>query len=324
MLPDFPDPQAPSQSLKAPFVVACLLHLCLVGCLGWFMSQSPLQNPIPLVSIELSASLIEGSPLSGNSGAKAPDASPQPPQTADIQQKKQAQPKQNGQTDLDLATLNQTSLNQTAQGETGQGQQEQTKLVKGPVPQTNKTSVDKSLQSKPIPQEPLKKSAPTQAKAQATTQAPTEAIHQGATPSSAPLSGSSAISDSAPMSISESQTGSSGSSNSTSSSKSNIAPKVKSRAEKGYLASIVQKLHRSLRYPESAREKRISGTTTVQFTVNLKGQVSGERIHTPSGHPELDKEALALIKRAAPFKPIPSSLGHETMTLTVPIRFSLK
>ncbi len=323
MLPDFPDHQAPPQSLKAPFVAACLLHLCLVGCLGWFMSQSPLQRPIPLVSIELSASLIEGGALSAPDRVKTPDGPPQP-HTADLQQNKHGQPKRHVQTGSD-------------QGKTRQDRQAQTKLVPPPAQQANKERVEKPLQSKRVPQEPLKKTVVKQAPAQtaqATTQASSEATHQRTEPRPTPTSDaasaptSAPISDSAP-SPSESQAENSSISNtapknSPSASSPNKTAKGNPRAEKAYLASIVQKLHRSLRYPESAREKRLSGTTTVQFTINPQGQVSGERIHTPSGHPELDKEALALIKRAAPFRSIPTSLGHETMTLTVPIRFSLK
>lgn len=299
MLPQLPNQQVPSPSLKIPFLTACLLHVCLMVALAWIMGQATDVVYTPLVSIELSASIIEGN-------------SPVSPQLAPQQgkQSRQTEPtRQDGQ-------------------DRREKQNRQPAVQKSEIstpPETDGTVNALQAPSKPPKPQAKKPSPKSQTKTKAMTQTfPQESKKASPSPLATQAGESSTINDANTSSLTGSTAISDIPANTADTTHIASKPKGNPKAEKAYLATIVQKLHRSLRYPESARAKRISGTTTVQFTVSAKGHVSDERIHTGSGHPELDKEALALVQRAAPFKAIPSSLGHESITLTVPIRFSLK
>lgn len=94
--------------------------------------------------------------------------------------------------------------------------------------------------------------------------------------------------------------------------------------EKAYLAQIVKKLNRHKKYPSVARSKRLSGTVVVRFTINSQGRVVQSHMIKGSGFPALDQEAMALVQRVSPFKAIPEAMHKNTLSLTVPIRFSVR
>jgi TonB family protein len=52
-----------------------------------------------------------------------------------------------------------------------------------------------------------------------------------------------------------------------------------------------------------------------------KGNLLSSRIATSSGSPILDAEAVALVKRAAPFPPPPAEIADADLSFVVPIRF---
>lgn len=79
------------------------------------------------------------------------------------------------------------------------------------------------------------------------------------------------------------------------------------------LAKIRQKIARAKRYPRQARAEELEGVAGLQFEINADGSVAYVNLTASSGHPVLDEEALATVRRAAPF---PFYAG--------PIRFSLR
>lgn len=93
------------------------------------------------------------------------------------------------------------------------------------------------------------------------------------------------------------------------------------KAKSAYTSKIRQKLVRLLKYPPEAKAKRLSGVTTVNFTVNRQGAVISSRLVKSSGNEAFDREALAVLKRASPFSPMPEELSESTLSLTVPISF---
>jgi protein TonB len=100
-----------------------------------------------------------------------------------------------------------------------------------------------------------------------------------------------------------------------------------SRDERGsanvssYQARLAAHLRRFRAYPAAAADQGIRGTATVTFTVNGSGAVVSARLAGGSGHAILDEAAVAMVKRASPFPPIPAALAQSTMTVTVPVRF---
>jgi protein TonB len=95
-------------------------------------------------------------------------------------------------------------------------------------------------------------------------------------------------------------------------------------AVSNYPGKIVTRLRRALRYPPQARRQGLSGEVHVRFTVASNGSVSTVSIARSSGSPILDEAALATVKRAAPFPPIPSEAGRTSWPFTVPLAFTLR
>lgn len=87
-----------------------------------------------------------------------------------------------------------------------------------------------------------------------------------------------------------------------------------------YSGRVAAHLRRYKRYPSRARNTR--GTVRLSFVIASNGRVQGVRLAGSSGSSVLDRAALAMIRRASPFPPIPANLGRSSMTFTVPVRFS--
>jgi protein TonB len=90
-----------------------------------------------------------------------------------------------------------------------------------------------------------------------------------------------------------------------------------------YLALLQAKLQRSLEYPRSARQAGIQGAPVLWFALDGAGRLLEWRVVRSSGHEQLDREAEATLRRAAPFPPIPSSYGGR-MEVQVPVAFRLR
>jgi len=88
-----------------------------------------------------------------------------------------------------------------------------------------------------------------------------------------------------------------------------------------YQSKIAAHLRRYRKYPDAARRKRITGTAIVSFTIDRRGRLIGASLAKRTGHAILDREALAMVRRASPFPAIPSGLGKSRVTLRVPVRY---
>ncbi|MDR0881476.1 MAG: energy transducer TonB [Candidatus Adiutrix sp.] len=95
-------------------------------------------------------------------------------------------------------------------------------------------------------------------------------------------------------------------------------------ALQAYSSQIRRRLERNKKYPPAAQSKRITGVATISFTVHRNGSVSGARLVRSSGQNILDDEVLALLRRVAPLPPIPPEVTQNSVTLTVPISFSVR
>ena len=91
-----------------------------------------------------------------------------------------------------------------------------------------------------------------------------------------------------------------------------------------YQATLFAQLRRFRSYPAEARRQGIKGTATVTFTVNANGALVGVALTGSSGAPILDREAVAMVRRASPFPPIPVGLGRSQMTVRAPICFDIR
>jgi protein TonB len=91
-----------------------------------------------------------------------------------------------------------------------------------------------------------------------------------------------------------------------------------------YYSRLAAWLERHKRYPVAAQRRRQTGTVRVTFTIDRQGRVLSEHILSSSGHDVLDKEVMAMLRRASPMPNIPKELGHNTVTVTVPVVFDLR
>jgi protein TonB len=87
---------------------------------------------------------------------------------------------------------------------------------------------------------------------------------------------------------------------------------------------LIAQLQRSKRYPAGAQSRREQGTALLSFTMDRNGRVLSRHIARSSGVAELDAEVMAMVMRAQPLPPFPPSMVQPRMTLTVPIRFSVR
>jgi len=80
-------------------------------------------------------------------------------------------------------------------------------------------------------------------------------------------------------------------------------------------------VERHKQYPRAARLRRLQGRGMIEITINRQGSVVAAGLVKRTGATLLDKELVALPGRASPFPAIPTEIGGDKMTFTVPIRF---
>lgn len=91
-----------------------------------------------------------------------------------------------------------------------------------------------------------------------------------------------------------------------------------------YNAMVVAHLQRFRTYPAEARARGTTGISAVRFSLNANGAVISVSLARGSGAAVLDQAALAMVRRASPFPPIPPGLGRSSMSFTAPVRFNLR
>ena len=94
-------------------------------------------------------------------------------------------------------------------------------------------------------------------------------------------------------------------------------------ALKNYIGQIRRSVLGAKRYPEASRRAGRQGTLKVQFTILKDGQVGNVRLLTETPYPNLNREAMAAVKRAAPFAGIPDSIIQQSLKVVLPFRFEL-
>lgn len=70
------------------------------------------------------------------------------------------------------------------------------------------------------------------------------------------------------------------------------------------------------RYPAGARARGETGRPAVAFSLSPSGSLAGVSLARSSGHGELDAEAVAMVRRAAPF-PRPPAGAPRSFSIAV-------
>lgn len=91
-----------------------------------------------------------------------------------------------------------------------------------------------------------------------------------------------------------------------------------------YLAYLSAVIAEQQRYPKRSRRKNEEGVISVRVTINPTGELQSVHIISNSRYIRLNRESLAMVRRAAPFRPLPQVLADQPLTVILPIQFSLK
>lgn len=73
--------------------------------------------------------------------------------------------------------------------------------------------------------------------------------------------------------------------------------------------------------PAATLGLKASATARVSFVVGRDGRIVSEAIEKTSGVAAVDKAALAMLDRAAPFPPMPAAMTDTSLAFTLPLRF---
>lgn len=91
-----------------------------------------------------------------------------------------------------------------------------------------------------------------------------------------------------------------------------------------YLQQIVKKIEARKAYPRQARSKGWQGTVVIKIQILSDGAVVQLELATPSKYETLNKAALEAIKQAQPFPKFPDEIKNPSLTINIPIQFTLK
>jgi len=102
------------------------------------------------------------------------------------------------------------------------------------------------------------------------------------------------------------------------------APRVASNGPDTWESRVLLALNKAKRYPRSAMFARQQGVPLIRFVMDRSGKVLSSRLEHSSGFPDLDREAVALPKRASPLPKPPDDKPGDTLELVVPVEFFLR
>lgn len=91
-----------------------------------------------------------------------------------------------------------------------------------------------------------------------------------------------------------------------------------------YQDIVRQRIERVKMYPLWAKKQGIEGSTLICFTISPDGTGQSVKVVRSSGSSILDEEAVATVKRANPFPPVPSKISRMLVRIELAIVFSLK
>jgi protein TonB len=96
------------------------------------------------------------------------------------------------------------------------------------------------------------------------------------------------------------------------------------KADYGWLAQALwSRVEKLKRYPYMARINRWEGKVVLRAMIREDGHLVEVEVAESSGYPELDQDALDVVKRASPLR-LPHPLGRSQVTVRVPISYRLQ
>lgn len=87
---------------------------------------------------------------------------------------------------------------------------------------------------------------------------------------------------------------------------------------------IKRKIQENKKYPWQAKKENIEGIVEMQFSISGDGQLKDVNIIKSSGYSILDEEAVATIKRSAPYPEIKNRLNTDNLQLQVRLIYKIE
>jgi len=90
-----------------------------------------------------------------------------------------------------------------------------------------------------------------------------------------------------------------------------------------YLLQIRQRIERLWSYPQQALSAKQEGNAVIRFTIDAGGALAGYYITSSSGSPILDEGALACVRAAEPFAPLPGAFNLSRLHVTATFSYRM-
>jgi len=115
----------------------------------------------------------------------------------------------------------------------------------------------------------------------------------------------------------------SGESGADSNSVADRADRLARRARSSYEQLLAARLERHKSYPAAAARRGLEGDAVVGLSLGRDGRLLGREIVEASSSEILDRAALAMVDRAAPFPALPEEFDGRSFDFEVPVSFRL-
>lgn len=102
------------------------------------------------------------------------------------------------------------------------------------------------------------------------------------------------------------------------------APQVSAKAKARYEDVLYSWLVRHKEYPLLASRRGLEGRPVVTVRIDRKGHVVSSRVSSPSRYSMLDEAAVAMVRRADPFPPVPEEVSGDSYEFIAPVDYRLR
>ncbi len=96
------------------------------------------------------------------------------------------------------------------------------------------------------------------------------------------------------------------------------------RARDAYFDAVFVQLQENLDYPRRARLEEIEGSVVLQLRIDRNGRLEECAVSESSGSSLLDRHAVRIARRAAPFGPVPAGFEQADLVFELPLDFRLR
>ena len=90
-----------------------------------------------------------------------------------------------------------------------------------------------------------------------------------------------------------------------------------------YLIELRRKIEDIWSYPPEALSRKAEGNAVIRFTITASGKLAGYYVTSTSGSLILDEGALAVVRAAAPYDPLPASFKLSRLHITATFNYRL-